>query len=219
ARQGPGNIRGEARPARGAAPCRRALRLRAGGREAARQGQADRARAGREAARPRLVPGARHLRAPSHIRVRDGEEQALGRRGGHRSRDHRRAPGVRLLAGLHGLRRLARRGHGREDVQGHGPGGQDRLSGDRDKRLGRGADPGGRGLARGLRRRVRAERPVLGRYPADLADHGPVRGGRGLLAGHDRLHLHGEGDLAHVHHRSRRDQDRDRRGGRVRGAR
>ena len=91
--------------------------------------------------------------------------------------------------------------------------------GDRDQRLGRGADPGGRRLARRLRRRLRAQRAVLRRDPAAQPDHGPVRGRRRLLAGDDRLHLHGQGDLAHVHHRPRGDQDGDRRGGRVRGAR
>ena len=52
------------------------------------------------------------------------------------------------------------------------------------------------------------------RDPADQPDHGPVRRRRRLLAGDDRLHLHGQGDLAHVHHRPRRDQDGHRRGGR-----
>ena len=122
-------------------------------------------------------------------------------------------------AGLHGLRRLARRGHGREDVQGHGPGGQDRLPGHRHQRLRRRAHPGGRRVARRLRRRLPAQRPLLGRDPADLADHGPVRGRRGLLPRDHGLRLHGQGDLAHVHHRARRDQDRHGRGGRLRGAR
>jgi len=36
--------------------------------------------------------------------------------------------------------------------------------------------------------------------PADLADHGRVRAG-GLLAGHHGLHPDGGGHLAHVHHR------------------
>ena len=191
----------------------------AGRGEAARQGQADRPRADREAARPGLVRGARHLRPPPHRRLRHAAQPALGRRRGHRPRHDRRPPGVRLLAGLHRLRRLARRGDGREDGQGDGPGGQDRLPGHRHQRLRRGAHPGGRRLARRLRRRVRAQRPVLGRDPADLADHGAVRGRRRLLPGHDRLHLHGQGDLAHVHHGPRRDQDGHGRGGRVRGAR
>ena len=46
--------------------------------------------------------------------------------------------------------------------------------------------------------------------PADQPDHGPVRGRGRVLAGDDRLHLHGQGDESHVHHRSRRDQDRHR---------
>ena len=107
----------------------------------------------------------------------------------------------------------------REDVQGHGPGGQDRLPGHRDQRLRRRAHPGGRRLARRLRRRLRPQRQVLGRDPADQPDHGPVRGRRRLLPRDDRLHLHGQGDLAHVHHGARRDQDGHRRGGRLRVAR
>jgi propionyl-CoA carboxylase beta chain len=42
---------------------------------------------------------------------------------------------------------------------------------------GRRPDPGGRRLARRLRRRLRPQRPVLGRDPADQPDHGPLRGG------------------------------------------
>ena len=147
------------------------------------------------------------------------KSRPVGRRGRHRPRHDRRPPRVRLQPGLHRLRRLARRGHEREDVQGHGPGRQDRLPGHRHQRLGRRADPGGRRLARRLRRRVRAQRAVLRRDPADQPDHGPVRRRRRLLPGHDGLHPHGQGDLAHVHHGARRDQDGHRRGGRVRGAR
>ena len=36
---------------------------------------------------------------------------------------------------------------------------------------------------------------------------GPCAGRCGLLAGDDRLHLHGEGHFEHVHHRTRRHQD------------
>ena len=55
---------------------------------------------------------------------------------------------------------------------------------------------------------------VLGGDPTDQPDHGPLRGRRRLLAGDDGLHLHGQGDLPHVHHGPRRDQDGHRRGGR-----
>ena len=55
-------------------------------------------------------------------------------------------------------------------------------------------------------RNVRAS----GRDPADQRDHGAVRRRSRLLPRHHRLHLHGEGDLAHVHHRSRGDQVRHR---------
>ena len=51
-------------------------------------------------------------------------------------------------------------------------------------------------------RNVRA----CGRDPADQRDHGALRRRGGLLPRDHRLHLHGEGDLAHVHHRSRGDQ-------------
>jgi hypothetical protein len=53
-------------------------------------------------------------------------------------------------------------------------------------------------------------REVLGGDPPDQPDHGAVRRRRRLLAGDHGLHLHGQGDLAHVHHRSRRHQDRHR---------
>ena len=43
----------------------------------------------------------------------------------------------------------------------------------------------------------------LGRHPADLARHGPVRRRRRLLARDDRLRADDARDLAHVHHRAR----------------
>ena len=52
----------------------------------------------------------------------------------------------------------------------------------------------GRRLARGLRRRVRAQRQMQRRDPADQPDHGPLRRRRRVLAGDHRLHLHGQGD-------------------------
>ena len=59
-----------------------------------------------------------------------------------------------------------------------------------------------------FRRNVHAS----GRHPADLADHGALRRRRGVLPRGHRLHRDGRPDLAHVHHRPRRDQDRHRRG-------
>ena len=47
----------------------------------------------------------------------------------------------------------------------------------------------------------------VGRRPADFADHGAVRGRRRLLAGDDRLHLHGQRQFVHVRHRSRSRED------------
>ena len=57
-----------------------------------------------------------------------------------------------------------------------------------------------------------------GVIPQISRDHGAVRRRRGLLAGDDRLHLHGEGQLLHVRDRPRRGEDRDARGGDARGA-
>src|SRR5688500_6040597 len=71
------DLRGEARPAAGAARGGAALRAR-GGAQAARPGKADSSRAGGEAPRPRLLPGAGHLRPSPHVRVRDAEEPAVG---------------------------------------------------------------------------------------------------------------------------------------------
>ena len=79
-----------------------------------------------------------------------------------------------------------------------------------DQRLGRSAHPRGRGLPGGIRLHLRAERARQRGDPTDQRDHGPVRGRSRLLPRHHRLHLHGEGELAHVHHRSRGDQVRHR---------
>ena len=48
---------------------------------------------------------------------------------------------------------------------------------------------------------------------------GPCAGGAVYSPGHDRLHLHGAGHVAHVHHRPRRGEDGHRRGRHPRGAR
>ena len=83
---------------------------------------------------------------------------------------------------------------------------------------GRRAHPGGRRLARRLRRHLPPQHPRLrGRAP-DLRDHGALRGGRRLQPGHHRLQRHGEGHLVHVRDRPGRDQDRHPRGGDQGGA-
>src|SRR5690606_10642001 len=53
--------------------------------------------------------------------------------------------------------------------------------------------------------------PSVGHYSTDLHDHGSLRWGRCLFAGHDRLHLHGSGQLLHVRHGTRCREDRDSR--------
>ena len=183
-----------------------------GGREAARQGQQDRPRADRRAARRGLVRRARRAGPAPLDGLRPGETGAVRRRRGHRLRHHRRPSGVRVLPGLHHLRRLAGRGLRREDHQGDGPRHQDRLPDHRHQRGRRRAHPGGRRLARPLRRDLPPQRARLRRHPADLADHGQLRGRPRLLPRGHRLHGHGRPDLGHVHHRSRRDQDGHRRG-------
>ena len=57
------------------------------------------------------------------------------------------------------------------------------------------------------------QRNVLasGVVPQISLDHGALRRRRGLFAGDDRLHLHGEGHLLHVRHRPRRGEDGDQR--------
>ena len=60
----------------------------------------------------------------------------------------------------------------------------------------------GRRLARGLCRGVRAQRAGQWRGAAAQRDHGALRRGCRLLAGHDRLHLHGPRQLLHVRHRA-----------------
>ena len=71
-------------------------------------------------------------------------------------------------------------------------------------------DPRGRGQPRQLRRHLPPQRAVVGCDPADLGDPRTVRRRCRVLAGDDRLHLHGARGIAHVHHRARRGQDRHR---------
>ncbi len=161
---------------------------------AAREGQAHRARAARAAARPR------HLRGVGHVRRAPLRTTSAW--------TTQKIPGDGVVTGYGTINgRLVfvfsqdftvfggslSRGPRREDLQDHGPGDEGRRAGDRPERLGRRAHPGRRGLARRLRRGVPAQRAGLGRDAADLADHGPLRRRRGLFAGHDRFHLHGEG--------------------------
>jgi len=144
---------------------------------------------------------------------------ALRRRGRHRHRHHPRPPGRRLQPGLHHLRRLARRGCGREDHQGHGARAQDRCADHRHPRLGRRAHPGGRRRARQVRRDLPPQHGGVGRHPADL-DHLRACGGRrGLLPRPHRLRSHGRQDEPDVRHRPRRHQDGHGRGRRHGGAR
>ncbi len=158
-------------------------------------------------------------RAAPVDRLRAGGGASVRRRRRHRLRDDRRPPGLRVRPGLHRLRRVARRGVRREDRQGHGPGAQDRPAAHRHQRLRRRAHPGGRGLARPLRRDLLPQRDGVRRRAADLPDHGPVRRRRRLLPGDHRLHGDGRRHLPHVHHRPRRHQDGDRRGRRDGGPR
>jgi propionyl-CoA carboxylase beta chain len=56
----------------------------------------------------------------------------------------------------------------------------------------------GRRQPRRLRRHLPAQRPGLRRGAADLGDHGPLRRRRRVLAGHDRLHLHGREEHSYM---------------------
>ena len=109
-------------------------------------------------------------------------------------------------------RRVAGRDAQQEDLQGHGPGLEGRGAVCGVQRLRRGPDPGGRGFFERLRADFLPERHRQRRHPPDLRHHGTHRRGRGLLPGHDRLHLHGEEHVVHVHHRPGRHQERHRGG-------
>ncbi len=88
----------------------------------------------------------------------------------------------------------------------------------RHQRFGRRPHPGGRGLPLRLRRDLLPQHAGLRRDPADFRPGGAERGRRRLLAGSDRLRLHGEGHRQDVHHRAGRDQGRHRRGDLRRGS-
>ena len=128
------------------------------------------------AARRGLVHRARRVRPAPHDELRPGEPPALRRRRRHRLRHRRRPPGLRVLPGLHGLRRQPRRGVRREDRQGHGL----RACGPaaRSSASTRAAAPASRRASSALglyARDLQAQRARVRRDPADLADHGAVR--------------------------------------------
>ena len=144
--------------------------------------------------------------------TRSGCRQTLRRRRRrHGSRHDRRPTRLHLLAGFHRPRRLARRSLRREDLQGHGSRGQDRLSDDRHQRLRRRADPRRRRQPWRLCRDLLAQRASIGSHPADLDHRRTLRWRRRLQPGYDRLHHHGGSDLADVHHGTGDHQDGDRR--------
>ena len=165
-----------------------------------------------------LLLGARRVRHPPGHGVRRRRAARPRRWRHHGPRDHRRATGLRLQPGLHGLRGLAVGGVRREDLQDHGPGDEGRRADHRPQRFRRSADPGGRRLAGRLRRDLPAQRHGVGRRAADLGDPRAVRRRRGVLAGHHGLHGDGRGDELHVRHRAERRAGRDPRGRRCRVA-
>jgi hypothetical protein len=151
-------------------------------------------------------------RAPLH-RFRHGRAEDPRRRRGHRLGHRQRPHRLRLRQGLHRVRRLAVGGPCQQDHEGPGHGADQPGADHRAVRCRGRAHPGRRGGARRLWRGVPAQRAGVGRHPADLGDHGPVRRRRRLFAGHDRLHLHGEGHELHVRDRPRRGAHGDQRGG------
>ena len=188
-------------------------------RGAAQARQADRPRAPRTPDGQGLVRGVRHVRRAPLGRIRHGALEDPRRRRGHRLGHRQRPHGVRLRQGLHRVRRLALRDPRAEDHQDPGHGAEGARADHRPVRRRRRPHPGGRRLARRLRRGVQAQRPLLGRHPADQRHHGAVRGRRRLFAGDDRFHLHGARHQLHVRHRPGRGEDRHQRGGHRRRAR
>ena len=85
--------------------------------------------------------------------------------------------GVRLRAGLHGLRRLALGDQRAEDLQDHGPGDEDRRAGDRPERFRRRAHPGGRAVAGGYADIFLRNTLASGVVPQISAIMGPCAGG------------------------------------------
>ena len=144
----------------------------------------------------------------------DGRTALPRRRRRDRLRANRRAAGLRLLAGLHGVRRVAVGGRRREDLPRDGHGREDRLPDHRPERFRRRAHPGGRRQPGRLRGHLPAQRAQFRRRAADIGHHGALRRRRRLFAGDDGLHLHGPEDVADVHHGAGRHPGGDAGGGR-----
>ncbi len=181
------------------------------GRTAARAGQDDRPRAGARAARRGQFHRDRRVLPASLHRVRHGQAPSLRRRGHHRHGRDQWATGLRVQSGRRDFRRITGPGLRREDLQDHRLRAQDGLPPHRHQRGRRSADPGGRRLARALRRDLPPQHPRVGRDPADLAGDGRGRRRPCLLPRAHRLHRHGRPDVADVHHRTRRDPHGHRR--------
>ena len=147
--------------------------------------QADREGTPGPAARSRIVRRARHVCDAPRDRVRPRQPARPWRRRGHRTWHCRRAPGLRLQPGLHGLRRVAFGGVRREDLQDHGSRDEGRRPGGRAQRFRRRTNPGGRRVPRRLCGDLPAQRACLGRRAADQRDHGTVRWWGRLFAGDD----------------------------------
>jgi hypothetical protein len=122
-------------------------RRREADRGAARQGQADRARAARSAARRRLVRGIRHVRrAPLH-RFRHGGQRRSRRRRGHRLGHGQRPPGLRVRQDFTVFGGSLSETHAAKICKVHGHGAAERRTDHRPVRCRRRAHPGRRGLA------------------------------------------------------------------------
>ena len=181
--------------------------------------QADGPRAHRAFDGRELLRGVRHLRRAYLHRLRHGKAEDPGRRRRHRLGYHQRPRRLRLRQGLHRHGRLPVGQPRPQDDQDPGHGAEEPRADHRPVRRRRRPHSGGRRRARRLRRGVHPQRDGFRRHPADLGHHGPVRRRRRLFAGHDRLHLHGEGHELHVRHRPRRGEDGDQRDRHGRGAR
>ncbi|NJK45764.1 MAG: WGR domain-containing protein, partial [Pleurocapsa sp. SU_196_0] len=118
-----------------------------------------------------------------------------------------------LQPGFHRLRRRIVRTPCAENLQGDGQGDAGGCARYRPQRQRRRAHSGRRGESGRLCRGVPAQCAGVGRGTADQLDHGALCRRRSLFTGDDRFHLHGEGQLIHVRHRSRRGEDSDARDG------